>query len=309
MEDTKNPLQVLIDIYDGQVKESNELGYADTFKECTEVLLQHIRDKLSDEMDVHFEDINYKDGYYIFGMGDNSVIDFHVKECPGWLFGIWWDHPTEEDKKSEIVRGKMFTQYEKSLDKFKPTRSNYCTDVCIFFCDGQPESLDYEPYRMISFISQYPNRAFCRDYHGWNYNYEYHTDEECKAEFDKFEKWYENEKKYTAELNQRVVDFVTEKILPCFTGARIYDCGEDTSPQYDIFAPLESNMDIVEEEGYYELFDDDDEYGQAVMKEYRELIEECEKVSDEYKFFWCDPISMSITFRNQDVIDEIFAEQ
>ena len=82
------------DLYDKEIKRKDKLGYAETFKQCTETLFEEIRNYFDvDSIDIHIEDVEYLDGYFIFGSGTNSVIHFHVKECPGWKFGIWWNLP------------------------------------------------------------------------------------------------------------------------------------------------------------------------------------------------------------------------
>ena len=78
----KHPLEVLKDLYDDSVKEADASGLSEIYKANTEALFK--------ELPYSIEDIEYLDGYFIFGFGTNSVVHFHIKECPGWKFGIWW---------------------------------------------------------------------------------------------------------------------------------------------------------------------------------------------------------------------------
>lgn len=91
MTDIKNALSGLCDIYNKAVADADELGCADTFKKCAEIFFRCINIPFPESDALHIADISYLDGYFIFGMGTNSVVHFHVAECPGWKFGIWWD--------------------------------------------------------------------------------------------------------------------------------------------------------------------------------------------------------------------------
>ena len=110
-----NPLKALSDIYIDGVKEADAKGYAEVFKACGDAFFKDVNEyPYDDGPEYHFEDIIYLDGYFIFGSGTNSIVHFHVNECPGWLFGIWWNEPDENER----VEGQFFTQYEEARDKF-----------------------------------------------------------------------------------------------------------------------------------------------------------------------------------------------
>ena len=78
----KHPLEALKDFYEESVKEADANRSPEIHKANTEALFK--------ELPYSIEDIEYLDGYFIFGFGTNSVVHFHIKECPGWKFGIWW---------------------------------------------------------------------------------------------------------------------------------------------------------------------------------------------------------------------------
>lgn len=68
-------------------------------------------------------------GYFIFDMGENSVVNFWIKELKGWKFGIWFYSPKDDDGKDKPNYCKFFAQREWFIDKFKPSASNYCTEI------------------------------------------------------------------------------------------------------------------------------------------------------------------------------------
>lgn len=50
------------------------------------------------------------------------TVHFRVKECKGWLFGVWF-RENENTKKRYF---ELFGQPENNIDKFKPSRSHFC---------------------------------------------------------------------------------------------------------------------------------------------------------------------------------------
>lgn len=108
-----------------------------TNKEIMDSVLKEITN-----MGFHIKDVEYGDGYFIFESGENSVCHFHIKELKGFKFALWtttcfddiekqikengvgwtWANSLEIDPRSDVV---FFTQYERDLDKFKPSRSGF----------------------------------------------------------------------------------------------------------------------------------------------------------------------------------------
>ena len=293
----KNPFDDIVKMYNEQVEENDKAGYAKKFKNCAELFFQKVNEEFAlKESPVHFEDIQFLDGYFIFGYGTNSVVHFHIKECPGWLFGIWWTIPDGSNPEQRYISGELFTQYEETLDKFKPSRSCLCTTITAIPDEDDQICSCYTAAKMIAFIRNEPYLAFCRDYCRWNYNEEYHTREEARAKYDEYRVWQDNKVKYTKECDERVIAFVKERILPLFTDAEIHDNGENCSPRYDVIAPLKKNKDLVDECGCYEWFEDDDKEGKKTMEEFNALIKECEALSDKYEFFWSVPFNPDVYF-------------
>lgn len=69
-------------------------------------------------------DIDFGNGYFVFSMGDDSVVHFHIKGVKGWKFGMWIDC---SDSDEHYVQ--FFAQYEEFIDKFKPTASTFVVNI------------------------------------------------------------------------------------------------------------------------------------------------------------------------------------
>ena len=142
MASKKNPLNGLAKFYEQSVAKTDKAGFADIFKQSTFELFERIKKEV--DIDLHFEDVNFGDGYFIFGYGTNSTVNFHIKEAPGWLGGIWWfpieTEETKDKKKKEYVKDRIncviFFQYEDEIDKFKPTASMFGGDYFDFYFEG-----------------------------------------------------------------------------------------------------------------------------------------------------------------------------
>ena len=301
MADNKdNPLLVVSDMYNAQVEEHDKAGYAQRLKEATEVFFKDVNAMFNffDENPVHFTDVEYLDGYFVFSFGTNTVIHFHIEECPGWIFAIWWDIPDSGEELANTIKGKFFTQYEETVDKFKPSRSEICCDISVEFSGADKSCECYEARKAINFIRNEPALAFCRDYCGWDYNAEYHTREEAEQKLNKYKVFAKNKSKYTAICNDKVLTFVREKVLPQFNDAEMRR-DEGWSPEYHIAAPYESNKDICDEPGMYDFFDDDEE-GKALAAEFASIKEECDAIADKYGFMWFSPVGDNVLVYDED---------
>lgn len=99
----------------------------------------------------HITDIEFGNGYFIFDHGKDMVIHFHIKELKGWKFGIWWD--VDGEKKFDF-----FTQYERDIDKFKPSASSIKLE--------RRELNDWsmkDVVQICRFIKKHPYRAWALD--------------------------------------------------------------------------------------------------------------------------------------------------
>jgi len=296
MPDIENVFETLSDIYTKQVEEADLKGYADLFKKVTDLFFEDLNIDTND-VPFTFTDIEYLNGYFIFGTGTNSVIHFHIKECPGWKFGIWWDEPEVDTK----ICGHFFAQYEENIDKFKPSASIIKNDFCIKGLTINYWDTHYIR-KAIEFIMNEPYLAFCRDYYCYDYNETYVSREEAKKIYDDWRAKTDKGIKLTKKWDDKILKWVKDNILPIFINAEIKDMGEGWSPRYEVFAPFSENSDIVNAPGCYSWYADEkteediellkefDALMEAAQKEFREEIDSC--------YFY--PIHQSIIFYNNE---------
>ena len=250
----KHPLEALKDFYEDSVKKADASGLSEVYKANTEALFK--------ELPYSIEDIEYLDGYFLFGFGTNSVIHFHIKECPGWKFGIWWGTDNT---------GEFFTQYEECIDKFKPSASMIST---VFTLSDLSEVIS-----IINNIIEHPAKAFCYDVY---YDREI-TDEEATKKFEEYKIRAKIKKEFTAYANKRVYDLVVEKLLPLYNNAEI-DVDECRSPLYDIVVPLEDNLEsFLDGTGWYE-------WDESEFAEIKALGKVLKKEAEDKGIWWLLPI-------------------
>lgn len=175
---------------------------------------------------------------------------FHIKELPGWLFGVWLYKPKAMDGcydgngNISCIKGTWFCAIEKFVDKFKPTRVHFSGDFSIDVqqngivrCDGYPESWFSDA---LVFIKENKYVASYYDYWGdnlyqrvnWLKAFTYY----CKVNY---KYWKEHKVK-------KLLDSLSKRVYAkyCFYGlnnAHFYDYGEYRSPRYEMRCPYVSN--------------------------------------------------------------------
>lgn len=289
----------LVAFYEKGIKEADAEGFADTFKQATELLFKKINAEL--EMDLHFEDVIYLDGYFVFAKGTNSVVHFHVKEAPGWLGGIWWEPiPTEETKnktkkvfETEKLSCNLFFQFEAEIDKFKPSASTYAENFW-FYLDPDSFSSDYSFNKAcddLKFIVTEPELAFYREMHYVDYNHTYVSKATAKRYVEQYKKRKEKEAQITAINDQAMFGAIKTIIgeLVAKNDAFIYDSGEGWSPRYEIvLRNTNAFLYSIETDAWYSL----ELLGKKALKLYDKTYKECAKRTG-YKTYFDNKFSSS----------------
>ena len=301
VKEEKNAFQSLIDAYNEMVKERDQRGFADIFKNSTENLLTSLTIFLrNDNIDFTPVDVEYGDGYFIFGRGSNSTINFHVKEAPGWLFGLWWSPQKTQDStdenpvyESSTIEGEMFAQYEDEIDKFKPTASTFKTEFT--FEIGLPVYSEeeqgnwfalYNCREAFRLILTEPDLAFYREIEGVDFNSQYVSREEAikfKEEFLALREKQAIQRKANDVMMLQMVKYIIQPILDedC---AFIFDEGENCSPRYQIVI---KNVDgDSEQNGHCFLFGEDYEDKEADESLWDQTVQSCTKAMEDLNTYW-----------------------
>ena len=94
----ENVFDPILKMYENQVKEADKSGDPEKLKRCADLFFKCVNAEMED-YPVTFEDIEYLDGYYIFGYGTNTIVHFHIKECPEYG-GLY---PTKSQERSTFL--------------------------------------------------------------------------------------------------------------------------------------------------------------------------------------------------------------
>lgn len=297
----KHPLEDIAKFYEKCVKDADKKGFAEIYKKATELLFERLKKETN--LDLHFEDINYLDGYFIFGYGTNSVVHFHIKEAPGWLFGIWWrpvaEEGTENKKhptyKTDRLSCEFFFQFEEEIDKFKPTASTFGGNFEVVFAEGYCYSGWIHACADLKFVIKEPYLAFYREMHYANFNHEYVSRESAKRYWNRHWKEKAKEKEIDKTNAKAMFEMVKHVLGPIVEDGDGYilDRGNCISPRYEIVIKnikLKDGKPLVEKAGLYSLFDFKWEDYKEDQKLWKKTVKECAK-REKSKFYFSNQFS------------------
>jgi len=311
-EERKNPFQAIAEFYQETVDEANKKGFSEIFKHETERFFEIANDYLQDNYKLSFTptDVQYLDGYFLFGHGSNSVIQFHVKEAPGWLFGIWWsaeeaaestkEHPTYLKTN---INCEFFAQYEENIDKFKPSASTF-VDKIYWSLHEDHSNVWFKGYHIshvVLLILQHPELAFYRDFNSTDLNVEYVSEEKAKSFYTEW-RLKENAIQLMKQENEKaMLDCLKYIYGPVLEkgDAFINDRGEGWSPRYELILRnvWKDEGQADSQDGCFDLFDwgaegwDDKEQDEALWDK---TIAKCEARAKALDTYWYSPVSTSL---------------
>lgn len=261
---------------------------ASIYKQCTESFIKQLEECRCAPF--HVEDLRYESEYYISDLGTNSIVKFHIKECSGWLFGIWWSISESETH----VQISFFAQFEATIDKFKPSASMF-VETCTYASLESGAVIEcYDFYRfsrMVNYIHEVPALAFCRDYFYYDYNKEYLSLEAAEAKFKETIEKLHKEESVSASLDAELVDFYNRKILPAIPGSYLRDDGKNAYPRYTLCvlnSCLEFEFDLC---GHYGLKPFLDE---KLFTQLKDCYMWLDRRAEDEEVAWSAPIDMVI---------------
>ncbi len=221
------------------------------------------------ELGFHPIDIKYLNGYFIFEHGKDMVIHFHIKECKGWLFGIWWD--LEDKNKFDF-----FTQYERDIDKFKPSASCFVEEGVLYDKKDLERELEWRIIPILKFIHKHPYVAWAYDGSYPRNCWDYKTGLMAFKEFweYQFKEWKrENIKK---RINRKYLNIVRKICQEYLEEWQIIDENKNGCkcfPRYTIICKGIKNESI--KTGFYQL--DLKELNKKIFKKVQKFDKKLEK--------------------------------
>lgn len=311
-EETKGPFDGLLNYFKEALAKEDAKGFAEVYKKSTENFFA-LMDKYYKDDGLSFTpiDVEYGDGYFIFVHGTNTVVSFHLKEAPGWLFGIWWNpieknpdrikgEPAEYD--NERIHCSFFAQYEEEIDKFKPSNSTFVAEFDWWLDEGAGNYYAFfRGQEVVSLILTEPILAWYRDCMGIDFNCCYITREEAQDAFNECQLRKNQCKLIDMENKQKMLDCLTTIFKPVIDegNAFIHDQGDYVSPRYELFIRNVWKDDLGQEDskdGCYDLFDFGADWPDKAEDKalWERTIAECKARADEIKHYWFNPVSRCV---------------
>ena len=202
------------------------------------VFIKVLQDYLMSEDKINFNlNSHWEQGYFIFDMGQDSVFITESSNNKDWRFGFWFDSITQDNE--EFYRVRAFAQPILTIDKFKPSYSNFSeellipmkqlTEICDdidYDTDAIPEKLNERLFDFIEFSSIYDmikyivNNPTDSLYHDWFCHDKYYRlPNRLKTWWKVFKvKWSENRRKtINKKLTAKCYKFIETKLKPLFS--------------------------------------------------------------------------------------------
>lgn len=308
------PLDGLLQFMREQLEKEDAKGLAEVYKTAGDYILRSVAAEMeTDQLTFTPEDIDYLDGYFIFAMGSNSVLHFHVKECPGWKFGIWFnevetDDSTEENKqyRKDVLGVEFFAQYEETIDKFKPSASTITERTSHLDLENHKSNwwFIYQMTHTFQMIMKYPTIMWYRDMYFADLNHQYVTIEEANEKFTEWRLKENNKILIQRENDQVLLDALKYIAGPILEEGKafIFDHGENCWPRYELVI---LNEDDPEQDGSYGLFGDDYDDAEADEKYWDEKVAECEKRARDADVYYHCNVSHCFMYRSKDKFEHM----
>lgn len=202
------------------------------------VFIKVLQDYLVSEDKINFNlNSHWEQGYFVFDMGQDSVFITDSSNNKDWRFGFWFDSIIQEDE--EFYRVRAFAQPILTMDKFKPSRSDFSeellipmrqlTEICEnidYGTDAIPEKLNERLFDFIEFSSIYEmikyiiNNPTDSLYYDWFCHGKYYRlPNRLKTWWKVFKfKYKENKCKKTKDkITAKCYKFIETKLKPLFS--------------------------------------------------------------------------------------------
>lgn len=228
-------------------------------------LIESLFKQIEKELGYHIVDKQFGNCYFIVESKEpDTICHFHIKELPGYLFGIWnicrydtiqyevennlslWSDNLHISSKSELI---FFTQYEKEVDKFKPSRSGMVTGLRRITYEEDDKLItewDIDELEVVlNYMKNHKYKAYVNIYNENKFIYRELSGITCFKIYyrDKWNRFITNIKD---TLKLKIQIYKSKKLIKKLKDVYYYilDYGENCYPRIHIIVRRKPNIDI-----------------------------------------------------------------
>lgn len=228
-------------------------------------LIESLFKQIEKELGYHIVDKQFGNCYFIVESKEpDTICHFHIKELPGYLFGIWnicrydtiqyevennlslWSDNLHISSKSELI---FFTQYEKEIDKFKPSRSGMVTGLRrITYKEDNKLITEWDIDELevvLKYMKKHKYKAYANIYNENKFVYKELSGITCFKIYyrDKWNRFITNIKD---TLKLKIQIYKSKKLIKKLKDVYYYilDYGENCYPRIHIIVRRKPNIDI-----------------------------------------------------------------
>ena len=228
-------------------------------------LIEDLFQQIETELEYHIIDKQFGNCYFIIESKEpDTICHFHIKELPGYLFGIWnicrydtikyelennltlWSDNLHINSKSELI---FFTQYEKEIDKFKPSRSGMVTGLRRITYEEDNKLItewDIDELELVlSYMKKHKYKAYVNIYNENKFVYKEYSSFKCFRSYYKH-KWNRFTTNIKNNLKLKIQIYKSKKLVRRLKDVYYYilDYGENCYPRIHIIVRRKPDIDI-----------------------------------------------------------------
>lgn len=228
-------------------------------------LIEDLFQQIETELEYHIIDKQFGNCYFIIESKEpDTICHFHIKELPGYLFGIWnicrydtikyelennltlWSDNLHINSKSELI---FFTQYEKEMDKFKPSRSGMVTGLRrITYKEDDKLITEWDIDELevvLNYMKKHKYKAYVNIYNENKFVYKEYSSFKCFRIYYRH-KWNRFTTNIKNNLKLKIQIYKSKKLVRKLKDVYYYilDYGENCYPRIHIIVRRKPNIDI-----------------------------------------------------------------
>lgn len=228
-------------------------------------LIESLFKQIEKDLGYHIVDKQFGNCYFIVESKEpDTICHFHIKELPGYLFGIWnicrydtiqyevennlslWSDNLHINSKSELI---FFTQYEKEVDKFKPSRSGMVTGLRRITYEEDDKLITEwdidELEAVLNYMKKHKYKAYVNIYNENKFVYKEYSSFKCFRSYYRH-KWNRFTTNIKNNLKLKIQIYKSKKLVRRLKDVYYYilDYGENCYPRIHIIVRRKPNIDI-----------------------------------------------------------------